>query len=62
MNYFYRGLKFLGVGVLASLTPFILQAQEANDSVKENKLKEVVVKGERAWIEGEKAVFLPTKR
>ena len=52
----------MGVGVLASLTPFILQAQEANDSVKENKLKEIVVKGERAWIEGEKAVFLPTKR
>lgn len=52
----------MGVGVLAFLTPFILQAQEANDSVKENKLKEIVVKGERAWIEGEKAVFLPTKR
>lgn len=34
----------------------------APDSVKVTRLRELVVQGENAWIEGEKAVFLPSKR
>lgn len=39
-----------------------LRAQEQTDSVaSSHELEEVVVVGERAWIEGNKAVFVPTK-
>ena len=45
----------------ALCAPLALGAQEANDSVKSTMLQEVVVVGENAWIEGDKAVFIPTK-
>lgn len=32
------------------------------DSVKVHRLKELIVEGKDAWIEGDKAVFLPSKR
>lgn len=45
------------------LSPMPLSAQEATDSVSPAvNLQEVVVVGERAWIEGDKAVFIPTKK
>lgn len=43
------------------LLTFDLWAFEDPDSVKIHTLEEVIVKSERAWIEGEKAVFVPTK-
>lgn len=44
--------------VLLSLN---LSAQET-DSVKYNTLQEVVVESEHSWIEGNKAIFIPTKK
>lgn len=41
---------------------FSLSAQENTDSVSSSiNLEEFVVVGERAWIEGNKAIFIPTK-
>lgn len=42
----------------SAVTP---RSPEAADTLPDQFLKEVVVKSERAWIEGNKAIFLPTK-
>lgn len=57
----YNGL----IIVMAILLPLGLYAQERTDSAADGQkitnLKEVVVQSERAWIEGNKAVFIPSK-
>lgn len=39
-----------------------LSRAQDNESAKYNTLQEVVVESDRAWIEGNKAVFIPTKK
>lgn len=55
MRQFLFVAIFLGCGLSLS------RAQD-DGSAKYNTLQEVVVESERAWIEGNKAVFIPTKK
>ena len=54
-------MKNIYVIILLAACVLPARAATAEDTVA-TELKEVVVKSERAWVEGEKVVFIPTKR
>lgn len=54
-------LQRLFVVLIVFSIAFNIKAQETSDSVKVRTLDELVVKSERAWIEGNKAIFIPSK-
>lgn len=52
----------LFISLIGTSLSYSLSAQEATDSVSSSiNLEEFVVVGERAWIEGNKAIFIPDK-
>ncbi len=64
----YSPSRFRCICFLATSSLFfgtLASADEVADTVSQDErvttLEEIVVKGERAWIEGDKAVFIPTK-
>lgn len=59
MKTWHRHTFAASVILLSALAAY---GEEKTDSVAASTLEEVVVQGERAWIEGNKAVFIPTKR
>lgn len=56
----FNFIRLFSILTLLSII-FNIKAQETTDSVKVKTLEELVVKSERAWIEGDKAVFIPSK-
>ena len=56
------GMKNLCLILLLAACALPMRAETAAADTVATELKEVVVKSERAWIDGEKVVFIPTKR